>query len=145
MLSSGKALEFDGATLEWLSRSYKADEVYILDAAYRPGGVSVKIFAPSGRGGIEQTVSVDGGNDETTLEAAVKKVKGVISERIKRYNLEEDRRTYEMLVLYEYPSVGDWLRQAGFSSAWNMPAGLIVWNRYWAAAGCNCSRMTVFM
>ncbi len=110
MLSSGKALEFDGATLEWLSRSYKADEVYILDAAYCPGGVSVKIFAPSGRGGIEQTVSVDGGNDETTLEAAVKKVKGVISERIKRYNLEEDRRTYEMLVLYEYPSVGDWLR-----------------------------------
>ena len=41
---------------------------------------------------------------------AVAKVKSVISERIKRYNLAEDSQRYEMMVLYEYKSVADWLR-----------------------------------
>ena len=110
MLNSGNVLEFDSATLEWLARNYKADEVYILDAAYTNGGVQVKIFAPSGRGGIEQTVTVPGNADDENLKTAVAKVKAIISERIKRYNLEEDNQKYEMMVLYEYNSVAEWLR-----------------------------------
>ncbi len=110
MLNSGNILEFDGATLEWLAKNYKADEVYILDAMYVSGGVQVKIFAPSGRGGIEQTIMVSGTPEEETLAEAVAKVKSVISERIKRYNLAEDSQRYEMMVLYEYKSVADWLR-----------------------------------
>ena len=78
--------------------------------AYTNGGVQVKIFAPSGRGGIEQTVTVPGNADDENLKTAVAKVKAIISERIKRYNLEEDNQKYEMMVLYEYKSVADWLR-----------------------------------
>ena len=110
MLNSGNVLEFDGATLEWLARNYKADEVYILDAMYISEGVQVKIFAPSGHGGIEQTVNVSGIPSEAILADAVAKIKGVISDRIKRYNLEENTQRYEMMVLYEYNSVADWLR-----------------------------------
>ena len=109
VINAGKVLEFDSLLLEQLSQTYKADELYIVYAVPNSSGVQVKLFAPSGKGGVEQTLTIDGDGSQKNLETAVTKVKEVVSERIKKYNLEEDNKQYEMLVLYQYPSLKDWL------------------------------------
>ena len=106
----GKVLEFDSLLLEKLAQTYKADELYIVYALSTANGLQVKIFAPSGRGGIEQSVSVDGDGSVTNMDNAVSKVKEIISGRIKKYNLEEDNKQYEMLVLYQYSNLKNWLQ-----------------------------------
>jgi hypothetical protein len=102
-------LEFDSLLLENLAHTYKADELYIVYASFVTSGMQVKIFAPSGRGGIEQTISVEGDGSVTNIESAISQVKTIISERIKKYNLEEDNKQYEMLVLYQYSDLKNWL------------------------------------
>lgn len=109
-VNAGKVLEFDSLLLEQLARTYKADELYIVYASSMTGGVQVKIFAPSGRGGIEQTISVSGDGSVANMENAVSQVKEIISGRIKKYNLEEDNKQYEMLVLYQYSDLKSWLQ-----------------------------------
>ncbi len=108
-VDAGKVLEFDSLLLEQLSQSYKADELYIVYASPSASGVQIKLFAPSGKGGVEQTLMVEGNGSTENLETAVNKVKEVISERIKKYNLEENNKQYEMLALYQYHSLSDWL------------------------------------
>ena len=109
-VNAGKVLEFDALLLEQLAHTYKADELYIVYASSAASGLQVKIFAPSGRGGIEQTIAVDGDGSVTNMDNAVSKVKEIISGRIKKYNLEEDNKQYEMLVLYQYPDLKNWLQ-----------------------------------
>ena len=109
MLNVGKVLEFDALTLEQLAQIYKADELYIVYASPDANGVQVKIFAPSGKGGIEQTILVEGDASLDNLKISAQKVKAIISERIKKYNLEEDNKQYEMLVLYQSNSLENWL------------------------------------
>jgi len=109
MLNVGKVLEFDALTLEQLAQIYKADELYIVYASPDVNGVQVKIFAPSGKGGIEQTILIDGDASLDNLKISAQKVKDIISERIKKYNLEEDNKQYEMLVLYQSNNLENWL------------------------------------
>lgn len=110
MVNAGKVLEFDSLLLEKLAHTYKADELYIVYASPVANGLQVKIFAPSGRGGIEQTIFVAGDGTSANMESAVANVKEIISGRIKKYNLEEDNKQYEMLVLYQYPDLKNWLQ-----------------------------------
>ena len=109
ILNAGKVLEFDSLLFEQLSKTYKADELYIVYLSSASGVGQVKIFAPSGKGGIEQTISIDGDITSENLDKAVVNIKTIITERIKKYNLEEDNKQYEMLVLYQYPNLVDWL------------------------------------
>ncbi len=110
VVNVGKVLEFDALILEQLSQMYKADELYVVYASPQTNGVQVKIFAPSGKGGIEQTIFVDGDASLENLKIAAQKVKAIISERIKKYNLEENNKQYEMLVLYQCNNLENWLQ-----------------------------------
>lgn len=111
MISAAKALELDASTMDWLARSYKADEVYVLDAAYDGiDGLQVKIYAATGKGGLEQTVKIPGNKGEQLMNDAVSNIKTLVAERIKRSNLAENQTRSEIMVLYEYRKMADWLQ-----------------------------------
>lgn len=111
MLSAAKALEMDAPTLDWLGRTYKADEVYVLDAVYDGiDGLKVKMYAVSGRGGVERTIRVPGNKGEKLFADAVDQAKSVIGEQIKNSNLAESQQKSQIMVLFEFNKISQWLQ-----------------------------------
>ncbi len=108
-LDAEKALRLDGEALDKIAAHMGTRNIYVLDAVYN-GIEGIKITVLPYNGGNPNTIFVSGDRSPDLFAKAIPEVTAYIDSGLRRQNIAMSSRPSEMIVLYNYSTLGDWVK-----------------------------------
>lgn len=105
LVDATQALQADGVALEKIMRLNNADDAYVLDAVLENEGLNVQATSYSGD---NFAVYVPKSND--VFNDAMRQVTAKIGKRLQQQSVAESTQVEEVMVLYDFKGLGQWVR-----------------------------------